>query len=142
MCSNSLLWKHQIQISHNVLTKYVNCETKTNCYQVYKLNQKGLIFYFCYIWYINDNIFDTALVLWFIIMSPPRMKGDILFQSEFFFCFFRCFSCCFSVKLVQTITFLFKIGQWYLVYWCMTRRQYVAYLHDICLTLTFDPKVK
>jgi hypothetical protein len=39
-----------------------------------------------------------------LIMSPLRMKGDILFKSDLFFCSF-------SAKLVWTITFLsFQIG--------------------------------
>ena len=74
------------------------------------------------------------------IMSPLRTKGDILFQSDFFFCFFFCF---FSAKLVRTITFLsFQIGQLYLVCGCMTIRQCVAYRNDLYGTLTFDLKVK
>ena len=75
------------------------------------------------------------------IMSPLRTKGDILFQSDFFFRFR--FFCFFSAKLVRTITFLsFQIGQLYLVCGCMTIRRCVAYRNDLCGTLTFDLKVK
>ena len=85
-----------------------------------------------------------------VIMSPLRTKGDdILFQSDFFFCFFFhffrffLFFCFFSAKLVQTITFLsFQIGQLYMVCGCMTIRRCVTYHNDLCGTLTFDLKVK
>jgi hypothetical protein len=64
-----------------------------------------------------------------IIMSPFRTKGDILFQSDFFFFGrFRFFFRFFSAKLVRTITFLsFQIGQWYLVCGCITIRRRVTY---------------
>ena len=75
-----------------------------------------------------------------VIISPLRTKGDILFQSDFFFrfCFFRFrFFCFFSAKLVRTITFLFfQIGQLYLVCGCMTIRWCVAYHNDLRGTLT------
>ena len=70
-----------------------------------------------------------------IIMSPLRMKGDIMFQSDFFFFRFFCF---FSAKLFRTITCLsFQIGRW-----CMTIRWCVVYHNDLRGTLTFDLKVK
>ena len=70
-------------------------------------------------------------------MSPLRMKGDILFQSDFFFRLFFFFVCFFSAKLVRTITFLsFQIGQLYLVCGCMTIRRCVAYHNDLPVFLT------
>ena len=116
---------------------------------------------------------STNMIVYFdwktVIMSPLRTKGDILFQSDFFF-FRFCFFCFFSAKLVQTITFLsFQIGQLYLVCGCMTfmgplpltSRSYNCFLNSIylvcgCMTirrcvayhndlrgiLTFDLKVK
>ena len=71
-----------------------------------------------------------------IIMSSLRTKGDILFLSDFFFCFGHRF---FSAKLVRTITVLsFQIGQLYLACGCMTIRRCVAYRNDLRLTLPFD----
>ena len=88
---------------------------------------------------VTQRKFGPTTFINIIIMSPLRTKGDILFQSDFFFRFF----CFFSAKLVRTITFLsFQIGQLYLVCGCMTIRRCVAYRNDRCGTLTFDLKVK
>ena len=92
------------------------------------------------LFFVIISCFLTSDNGWFIlIMSPLRTKGDILFQSDFFFCF----RFCFSAKLVRTITFLsFQIGQLYLVCGCITIRRWVAYRNDLLGSLTFDLKVK
>ena len=103
-----------------------------------------------YVQFNFSRTFRLCLVLTTVeprVMSPLRTKGDILFQSDFFFRFHFCFHFFymffFSAKLVRTITCLsFQIGQLYLVCGCMTIRQCVSYRNELRETLTFDLKVK